>query len=90
VLTPSGDNAIVLENHNMGACGSAGCTIYVFLRQPNGGYLQVLGTQGNVGSLERISVLPTLTKGYFDLQKTWADGKTKSVFSWDGLRYIEH
>ena len=90
VLTPAGDNSIVLENRNIGACGSAGCAIYVFLRQPTGAYLQVLGTQGEVGALERIGVLPTLTKGHYDIQKTWADGETKSVYRWNGLRYTEH
>ena len=90
VITPAGDDAIVLESHNMGECGSAGCTIYVFVGQPNGEYAQGLGTHGDVGALERITILRTLTKGHYDIQKTWADGHTKSRYRWNGARYSVH
>jgi len=81
--------AILIELHDvLGQCGSAGCTLYVFLRQQSTGkYIQVLGTHGEVGDLARIGVLKTTTKDYYDVQKTWHDGKTHTVYKWNGLRY---
>ncbi len=81
--------AILIELHDvLGQCGSAGCTLYIFLWQrPTERYLQVLGTQGDVGELARISVLKTTTKDHYDLQKTWREGKTHTVYKWNGLRY---
>jgi hypothetical protein len=78
----------LIELHNvMGECGSAECTLYVFLWQPNGKFTQVLGTQGDVGELGRITVLKTVNKGHYDIKKTWLDGKTNTICKWDGLRY---
>jgi hypothetical protein len=83
-------SAILIELHDvLGQCGSAGCTLYIFLqRQPTGTYIQVLGTHGEVGDLARISVLKTTTKGHYDVQKTWHDGNTHTVYKWNGLRYV--
>jgi len=81
-------NAILIELRNiMGACGSAGCTVYVFVQRANGTFVQVLGKQGDVGELGRITVLRTTTKDHYDIQKTWRDGKTHTIYEWDGLRY---
>jgi hypothetical protein len=87
VITPSGQTAILVENHNMGACGSAGCALSLFIQQPDSKFIQVLGTDGEVGTLESVKVLRTVTKGHYNIQKTWHDGKTRSLYVWDGLRY---
>jgi hypothetical protein len=89
-VTPSGEAAILVENHNMGACGSAGCTLYLFVRRPEAKFVQVLGTHGDVGELGAVSVLKEITKGHYNIQKTWRDGKTQSLYFWDGSRYSEY
>jgi hypothetical protein len=49
-IAPSEQAAILVENRNMGACGSAGCSLYLFVQQPNAGFVQVLGTDGETGN----------------------------------------
>lgn len=81
-------SAILIELHNvLGQCGTAGCTLYVFVRQLSGKYDQVLGMQGEVGELARISVLKTTTNEHYDIRKTWRDGKNHTLYKWNGLRY---
>ena len=89
VITPSGKTAILVENHNMGACGTAGCTLYLFALQSRNKFSQILEPDGDVGNLQKsIKVLKTVTNGYYDLQKTWADGKTTERYKWKGTRYF--
>lgn len=71
----------------MGQCGSAGCTLYLFVLQSDGKVTQVLGPQGDIGELGRITVLKTLTEGHYDIEKKWSDGKTSTIYKWHGLRY---
>lgn len=87
LITPTGRDAILVESENLGFCGSSGCSLYLFLQQPNGEFVQVLGKQGDTGDLESITVLKTITKDHFNIQKTWSDGKTHSTYRWNGLRY---
>jgi hypothetical protein len=87
-ITPSGEEAIVVENHNMGACGSAGCSLSLLTKAPNGTFTQILGTQGNVGTVTQIRVLKSVTSGHYDLQKTWADEKTTTLYRWSMTRYM--
>jgi hypothetical protein len=84
VITPSGERAILVENPNLGACGSAGCALSLFAQRGKHHYDQLLG---ELGKLTAIAVLNTITNGYYDLQKTWADGTTNSKYRWDGRRY---
>jgi hypothetical protein len=86
-ITPSGQTAILVEIRNMGFCGSAGCSLRLFVQQPDGEFIQVLGTQGDAGTLARIEALRTVTNDHYDIQKTWADGKTRTIFQWNGVRY---
>jgi len=86
-ITPSGQVAILVENHNMGACGSAGCSLYLFVKKPDAKFIQILGTDGETGALGDITVLKDITKGHFNIQKTWREGKTQTLYLWDGLRY---
>lgn len=88
LISPSGEEAILVENHNMGACGSAGCSLSLFTELSSGAFAQVLGTQGDVGSVTRIRVLRSVTKRHYELQKTWADQQTRTVYKWNGTRYI--
>jgi len=76
-----------VENPNLGACGSAGCALALFAQHDKDHYAQILGRQGQVGEPTAIAVLNTVTHGYYDLQKTWADGTTKTMYRWDGRRY---
>jgi hypothetical protein len=85
-IAPS-ENAILVENHNTGACGSAGCSLYLFVEQPDGRFVQVLGTNGEVGAIKEIKVLKDITKGHYNIQKTWHDGKTQTLYLWNGRRY---
>ena len=89
-LTPSGRTAILIESHVVGSCGSAGCSLYLFFQQPNGKFSQILGTQGDVGALESIKVLKTVSNGWHNLQKNWADGKSHTKYQWNGVRYVGH
>jgi hypothetical protein len=86
-IAPSEQAAILVENHNMGACGSAGCSLYLFVQQPNAGFVQVLGTDGETGELTDFKVLQDMTNGHYNLQKTWRDGKKQTLYLWDGQRY---
>jgi hypothetical protein len=86
-ITLSGQTAILVESVNMGSCGSAGCSLKLFVQQRNGRFVQILGTQGDVGHLERIKVLTNVTNGHYDLQKTWADGNAQTTYQWHELRY---
>ena len=86
-ITPSEQAAFLVENRNMGACGSAGCSLYLFVQQPNAGFVQVLGTDGETGELTEIKVCRDMTNGHYNLQKTWRDGKKLTLYLRDGLRY---
>ena len=86
-ITTSGKMAVLVENRNMGACGSAGCSLSLFVETAKDAFTQVLGPQGEVGNLARVNVLKTVTNGYYDLQKTWADGETTTLYKWNGRRY---
>jgi hypothetical protein len=86
-LSPQGRAAFLIENHNIGACGAAGCTLYVFLQQRNAKFVQILGTTGDVGDLDSVIVLKSASGGYYDIQKTWRDGTTETIYRWDGKRY---
>jgi hypothetical protein len=87
VITPSGQPAILVENGE--SCGSAGCTLSLFVQQSDTKFVQVLGTGVEVGTLRQIKILKTVTNGHYDIQKIWHDGKTHTVYSWDGTRYSE-
>ncbi|MGO8786773.1 MAG: hypothetical protein ACLQVL_05235 [Terriglobia bacterium] len=87
LITPSGKMGVLAENRNMGACGSAGCSLSLFAEVAKGAFTQVLGQQGDVGNVARVNVLKTVTNGYYDLQKTWADGETTTLYKWNGRRY---
>jgi hypothetical protein len=86
-LTPSGQKGILVESMNTGECGSAGCDLFLFVLQPDGKFAQVFGPHGDTGTLERIEVLKSVTKDHYDIQKTWADGKTHTIYQWNGRRY---
>jgi hypothetical protein len=85
VITPSGQTAFLVENRE--SCGSAGCALSLFVQQPNAKYVQVLGTDGEIGTLGSVRVLKTVTQDHYNIQKTWHDGKTQTLYLWDGLRY---
>ena len=87
LITPSGQAAFLVDNRNMSFCGSAGCALYLFKQESNGRFSQILGRDGDVGNLARFKVLEATTEGYYDLQKTWADGQSTTVYRWDGKRY---
>jgi hypothetical protein len=87
VITPSGQTAILVESDNMGFCGSAGCSLYLLIEKPDGNFVQVLGADGDTGTLGQIKVLKDATRGYYNVQKTWRDGKNRTLYLWDGLGY---
>jgi hypothetical protein len=81
-------NGMLVELHNIvGECGSAGCTLYIFVQRPDGKFVQVLGTQGDVGDLTNVTVSKTITNDHYDIAKTWRGGKTHTIYKWNGLRY---
>jgi len=86
-ITPSGTVAILTEITNEESCGSSGCSLYLFLKRPDGNFVQILG-DGDIGSLNQVSVLKSITNGYYDLQKTESDGKTRDNYRWKGSRYV--
>ena len=86
-VSPRGYTAILVENRNTGFCGSAGCALSLFLAAADGQFLQIFGTNGEVGSVDRIVVLKTVTKGFYDIQKTWSDETTHEIFQWTGTQY---
>ncbi|SRR6266404_645693 len=90
VIAPVGETAILVENQNQGFCGSAGCALYLVVQKADGSYAQVLGKQGDVGTLKRFAVLKEITKDHFNVQVTWSDGKGHSNYRWNGTRYATH
>lgn len=86
-ITPSGKSAILVENDNLGFCGSGGCALYLFVQQKSMKFTQVLGSEGGLGTLERVTVLKKITNGHYDIRVTWSDAKTHSVYQWDGSQY---
>ena len=89
VITQSGQTAFLVENRNSGFCGSAGCDLYLFAPQSRGKFVQILGTYADTetGTLESTAVLNVATKDHYNIQKTWRDGKTCTLYLWDGARY---
>jgi hypothetical protein len=85
-ITRSGETAILVENDNTGYCGSGGCPLYLFVQQTDRKFTQVLD---GLGTLERVTVLKKTTKGHFDIQVTWSDSETHSIYQWDGSQYSE-
>jgi len=83
-ITPKDDTVILVEISNMGFCGSAGCSLLLFVAEADKHFAQVLA---EVGDIARIKVLTTLTNGHYDLRKTWAEGHTATVYKWDGKQY---
>jgi transglycosylase-like protein len=86
-IAPRGLPAILVENRNIGFCGSAGCTLWLFIQQPDAQFAQILGEDGEVGALATVTILKTITNGHYNIQKTWADGKTHTIYRWRGSRY---
>jgi hypothetical protein len=86
-VAPRGLPAILVENRNAAFCGSAGCALSLFIQQPDAQFAQTLGKDGDVGEVERVSVLKAITDGHYNIQKTWADGKTHTIYRWRGSRY---
>ena len=86
-VEPRAAPAVLVENSNRGFCGSAGCALSLFVERKNGQFAQALGTDGEVGSLDKVEVLKTITDGHYDIQKTWADGRTRTIYRWRGSRY---
>ncbi len=86
-VAPRGLPAVLVENRNTGFCGSAGCALSLFIQQLDAQFTQTLGKDGDVGALDRVTVLKTITDGHYNIQKTWADGKTHTIYRWRGSRY---
>ena len=86
-ITPSGESAILVENDNLGFCGSGGCALYLFVQQKNMAFTQVLGATGGLGTLKGVAVLTKITNGHYDIRVTWSDGKTHSLYQWDDWHY---
>jgi hypothetical protein len=40
-----------------------------------------------VVNLDEVKVLKTIREGHYDIQKTWADGKTHTIYRWTGGQY---
>ena len=78
-IAPAGQTAFLVENHNIGECGSHGCTLHLFAQQTDGKFAQVLGTNGETGELADIKVLKDITKAHYNIRKTWRDGKTQTL-----------
>jgi hypothetical protein len=86
-VTPQSYTAILVENRSIGFCGSAGCALCLFVAATDGQFVQVFGTNGEVGSIDRVAVLKTVTNGFYDIQKTWSDKTTHENFRWTGTKY---
>jgi hypothetical protein len=86
-VTPQGRVAILVENRNISFCGSAGCALRLFIAEADGQFVQTLGTDGEVGAIDRLTILRTVTNGFYDIQKTWADRKTRTTYRWTGSQY---
>jgi hypothetical protein len=87
-VAPRGLPAILVENRNTGFCGSAGCALSLFIQRPDAEFAQALGNDGDVGDLNCVTVLKTVTHGHYNIQKTWADGKTHTIYRWRSSRYF--
>jgi hypothetical protein len=87
VISPDGETGILMESQNVGSCGSGGCALYLCVEREGGKYRQVLGTDGGLGDLERVSVLKRTTKGHFDLRVGWRSSKGQSIYRWNGKYY---
>jgi hypothetical protein len=83
-VAPRSLPAVLVENRNTSFCGSAGCSLDLFVQQADGQYVQTLQ---EVGELDRVAVLKAVTNGHYNIQKTWADGKTHTIYRWRGSRY---
>jgi hypothetical protein len=90
IITPSQDKAVLVEIHNMGFCGSTGCPIYLFEFKANGKTVQILGKNGEIGSLSTVTPMAGVTRNHYELLKIWSDGKTRSIYRWKGSRYSEY
>ena len=88
-ITPSGQTAVLVENDNLGFCGSGGCALYLLVQQKDAKFTQVLASHGGVGTIERVTVLKKTTRGHYDIQVMWNDRKSRSVYQWDGSQYLE-
>jgi len=88
-ITPSGQAAILVENDNLGFCGVGGCDLYLFVQRKNGSFAQVLGGNGGLGTLERVSVSKKLNNGHYNIRVRWSDGKTYSTYEWADSQYWE-
>jgi hypothetical protein len=88
-IIPSGRPGILVENDNTGYCGSGGCALYLFVRQTDNEFTQVLGSQGGLGRLENVAVLDAIAKGHFDICVTWSSQEGHSIYQWDGSKYSE-
>ena len=88
-MTPSGETAVLVENDNLGFCGSSGCALYLLVQQKDTKFTQVLASHGGMGTLERVTVLKETTRGHYDIQVMWSDRKNRSVYHWDGSQYSE-
>ena len=88
-ITPSGETAVLVENDNLGFCGSGGCALYLLARRKDTKFTQVLGSNGGLGTLDRVSVMKKTTKGYYNIEVMWSDRITRSVYQWDGSQYSE-
>jgi hypothetical protein len=86
-VTPQGYNAVLVENRNTRFCGLAGCALCLFVAATDGQFVQVFGTNCEVGSIDHIAVLKTATNGFYDIQKTWSDETTHENFRWTGKKY---
>jgi hypothetical protein len=86
-VEPGGVPGILVQNNNTGFCGVAGCGLKLFIMQPSGEFNQTLGPDGEVGTLAEIEVLKTITTGHYDIRKTWADGRTHTIYRWRGSGY---
>jgi hypothetical protein len=84
-ITANGQFGFLIENKT--SCGSAGCWLGLFVEDANGKAVQVLGTDGEVGILKNVAVSQELVNEHFIIAKTWKDGKTKTIYRWNGSRY---
>jgi len=77
----------LVQNNNTGFCGTAGCALRLFIIETDGRFAQILGRDGEVGSLDQVRVLKTITHGHFDIQKGWRDDKRHTIYRWQGSGY---
>ena len=87
-ITPSGETATLVESGNIGDCGSAECSLLLFVAAPKNAFVQVLGKSGDTGDVAQFKISEVLTNGHYDLQQTWTNGLTVTLYKWDGKRYF--